>query len=193
MNDLYLIGGGGHCHSCIDVIEAEGKFKIKGIFDKEENIGKKILGYEVVATDKDLDKYVTDKNYFLVTVGQIKSAQLRVTLFDLLKTKKAQIATIVSPRAHISKHSTFGEGSIAMHDVLVNANAQIGMNVILNSKCLIEHDAQIGDHCHISTAAVINGDCHIEKESFVGSNSVLKEGITVKSQSVIPAGSFYRG
>ena len=33
MKNLYLIGGGGHCKSCIDVIEQEKKYKIKGIFD----------------------------------------------------------------------------------------------------------------------------------------------------------------
>ena len=28
-----ILVGGGHCKSCIDVIEAEGRFIIKGIID----------------------------------------------------------------------------------------------------------------------------------------------------------------
>ena len=31
--EIILIGGGGHCKSCIDVIEAEGKYTIAGIPD----------------------------------------------------------------------------------------------------------------------------------------------------------------
>ena len=31
MNELLLVGGGGHCHACIDVIETEGKHRIAGI------------------------------------------------------------------------------------------------------------------------------------------------------------------
>jgi hypothetical protein len=31
MKSLLLIGGGGHCRTCIDVIETEGKYKIAGI------------------------------------------------------------------------------------------------------------------------------------------------------------------
>jgi hypothetical protein len=31
MRDLILIGGGGHCKSCIDVIELETKYAIAGI------------------------------------------------------------------------------------------------------------------------------------------------------------------
>ena len=32
--ELLLIGGGGHGRSCIDVIEAEGKYKIAGIIEQ---------------------------------------------------------------------------------------------------------------------------------------------------------------
>jgi len=31
MKSLLLIGGGGHCRSCIDFIEEEGKYQIAGI------------------------------------------------------------------------------------------------------------------------------------------------------------------
>ena len=33
--NIILIGGGGHCKSCIDVIEAEDKFEIAGIVDND--------------------------------------------------------------------------------------------------------------------------------------------------------------
>jgi hypothetical protein len=31
MDDIVLIGGGGHCKSVIDVIEQQGEYKIVGI------------------------------------------------------------------------------------------------------------------------------------------------------------------
>ena len=33
MKKIILIGAGGHCKSCIDVIEEEKKFEIVGIID----------------------------------------------------------------------------------------------------------------------------------------------------------------
>ena len=36
MKKIILIGGGGHCKSCIDVIEIEKKYKIEGIFEKKK-------------------------------------------------------------------------------------------------------------------------------------------------------------
>jgi hypothetical protein len=35
-NSIFLIGGGRHCKSCIDVIEQEGLFDIAGILDKAD-------------------------------------------------------------------------------------------------------------------------------------------------------------
>ena len=35
MKKIILIGGGGHCKSCIDVIESEKKYTIKGILEKK--------------------------------------------------------------------------------------------------------------------------------------------------------------
>ena len=43
---IILVGGGGHCKACIDVIEYEGNYKIAGIVDIPEKLHQKILGYE---------------------------------------------------------------------------------------------------------------------------------------------------
>ena len=50
--NLILLGGGGHCKSCIDVIESTSLFKIAGILDPKEPKGLKILGYEILGDDR---------------------------------------------------------------------------------------------------------------------------------------------
>ena len=37
MKEIILIGGGGHCLSCLDVINNQKIFKVKGIVDKQIN------------------------------------------------------------------------------------------------------------------------------------------------------------
>lgn len=49
---IILIGGGGHCKSCIDVIEQQGEYQIAGIVDMPKNLYQKVVGYEVIATDE---------------------------------------------------------------------------------------------------------------------------------------------
>ncbi|MFM6928204.1 MAG: NeuD/PglB/VioB family sugar acetyltransferase [Bdellovibrio sp.] len=192
MKKIYLIGAGGHCHSCIDVIETEKKYEIAGIFDVDSKVGQKVLGYPIIGTDEDIEKYIQPDHYFLITVGQIKSAGKRKALFEMLGNLKAQFAVVVSPRAWVSPHSEIGVGTIVMHDALINVKASVGVNCIINTKALIEHDAIIESHCHISTAAVVNGNCHVKEGSFIGSNSVLKEGALVEKLSVLGAGAFHR-
>jgi len=74
-----------------------------------------------------------------------------------------------------------------MHHALVNANAKIGKNCIINTKALIEHDCIVEDNCHISTASIINGGVVVKNDSFVGSNSTSKQSIEI--DGFIKAGS----
>lgn len=191
--NLILVGGGGHCKSCIDVIEKTGLYDIVGILDKQEKVGGKVLGYDIIGTDQKIKSLVEEGHEFLVTTGQIRSPHLRQALHESLSYYEAKIATIISPRAYVSKHSEVGVGSIIMHDALVNAGASIGENCIINTKALIEHDAIIGDHCHISTAAVINGGVEIRQGTFFGSNATSREYVKTSEQGFINAGSLFLG
>ena len=179
MEEILLIGGGGHCKSVIDVLEQEGKYAIAGIIDKKELIGQEVLGYKVLGCDDDLEELFLKYKYALVTVGQIKSNTLRVKLFTFLKKIGYELPVIVSPLAYVSKHAKVEEGTVVLHDALVNANATVGVNCIVNSKALIEHDATIEEHCHISTATVINGGVVVKANSFVGSNATTREYIVL--------------
>jgi len=188
--EILLIGGGGHCHSVIDVIEQENKYKIAGIVDKKELIGTKVLNYEVIACDDDLKELYKTYKYAIVTVGQIRSNSLRVKLFDLIKSLGYNIPTIISPLAYVSKYANVDQGTVIHHHALVNANANIGKNCIINTKALIEHDVRVEDNCHISTGAIINGGVVVKANVFYGSNATCKEMIEI--EGFIKAGSIVK-
>jgi sugar O-acyltransferase (sialic acid O-acetyltransferase NeuD family) len=189
MKELLLIGGGGHCKSVIDVIEQEGNFKIVGIIDKSEFIGTNILGYPVIGDDSSLKSFKNKYSYAFITIGQIKSPEPRIILFNLLIKLGYSLPSIFSPRAYISKHAFVGRGVVVMHDAIINASASIGDNCIINTKALIEHDSKVNEHCHISTNATINGGVLIESGSFIGSGATIRESIKIKKNSFIKAGS----
>jgi len=187
--EIILVGGGGHCKSCIDVIEASGQYNIKGIIDLPGEFGKSILGYTVIGNDGDLPKLAKDGYNFLITLGHMGNPKRRQELFDIIKTNKGCLPVIKSPLAHISKYTKIGDGTIIMHNCIVNADTKIGENCILNNKALIEHDVTIGSNCHISTDANINGNCTIGENVFIGSGATLKNGIFIVDNSVIGLGS----
>lgn len=186
---IILIGGGGHCKAVIDVLEMSDDFAIAGIIDKEAKVGDKVLGYDIIASDQHIEQVAADFSCFLVTVGQIQSSATRERLYQKVKELGGDLAIVVSSLAHVSDYAQLGEGTVVMHQALVNAGAVVGCNTIINSKALIEHDAWIGDHCHIATGAIVNGDCQIGHHTFIGSHVTIIQGITIGEHIVVGAGS----
>ncbi len=190
---LLLIGGGGHCKSCIDVIQAEGRFEIAGIVENRgyqvSGIGYQVLGYEVIGTDDDLPELIKEYKNALITVGQIQHPDIRIKLFNLIKGLGGKFPVIISPNAYVSRNAIIGEGTIVMHHAVVNTEAVVGMNCILNTGALIEHEATVGDHSHISTYAILNGQCKVGSRTFVGSRTVLSNNTDVADDTLISAGS----
>jgi sugar O-acyltransferase (sialic acid O-acetyltransferase NeuD family) len=190
---IVLIGGGGNCHSVIDVIELEKKYEIIGIIDDNENlIGQEILGYKVIGNRTILAELFQSCKNVVVTIGFIspENNNTRKEFFNQLKKIGFSLPKIISPLAYISKHAFVDEGTIIMHHALVNSNAKIGKNCIINTKALVEHDVVVGDNCHISTGAILNGNVVVKNNTFFGSNAVSKQGIEV--DEFVKAGSLVK-
>jgi sugar O-acyltransferase (sialic acid O-acetyltransferase NeuD family) len=192
MKNLVLIGGGGHCKSCIDVIEAQNEYKITGILDSKEKVGQIVSGYEIIGTDDDIEKYIAQDCSFLITIGQIKTPDVRIKLFNKIKSLNGKLATIISPFAYVSKTAHVQEGTIIMHHALLNRDSKIGKNCIINSKALIEHDCIIEDNCHIAVGAILAGGAKVEKNSFIGANSTIVQYTNIEQNSFIKAGELVK-
>ena len=190
MKPLVLLGGGGHCKAVIEVAESAG-YKILGVLDMPEDVGKEILSTRVIGTDDDIPQYV-DKAEFVITVGFIKSPATRIKLYNRIKEVGGKLAIIIAPTAYVSKYATIGEGTVVMHNAFVNAGAKVGNNVIRNTFTNIEHDAVIGNHCHISTGTMVNGECKVGERCFIGSQSVLANCIAIGDDIIVGAGSLVR-
>lgn len=189
-NKIVLIGGGGHCLSCIDVIESHNKFKIIGIIEKHSELKiKEKYGYPIIGTDKDLHKIFNLCNNALIAFGFIKNVKERIQLYNQIRKLQFKTPSFVSPYSYFSKRAKISDGSIIMHGCTINAGVKIKRNCIINSSTLIEHESIIGSNCHISTGVKINGNCLVGDGTFIGSGSVIFEGLDIKPYSVIPAGS----
>ena len=194
---LILVGGGGHCKSVIEIAEKVG-YTILGILDLPNNLGEKILGHEIIGIDDEMVDFVA-RAKFLVTVGHMKNASLRISLHEKITAVEGKLATIVAHTSQVSRYAQIGDGSVIMHCAIVNAGASIGRGCIINTLANIEHDVIIGDYCHVSTGAMINGDCSIGRDTFIGSQAVLVNGIHICEGAVVAAGAvvknsiFHRG
>ena len=192
MTPLLLIGGGGHCRSCIDVIEPAEAYENVGVVEGAGSPAAPVLGYPVVGIDDQLGELLTKWTTALITVGQITSPATRIRLYEFARSAGASFPVIVSTNAYVSKHAEIRAGTIVMHSATVNAGARIDVNCIVNNHALVEHDAVVGSHSHISTGARVNGGVTIGEGSFIGSGAIINQGVTVGAGCIVGSGSIIR-
>lgn len=186
---LILIGGGGHCKSVLEVIRTSGKWHVAGILDRKELVGTNLLDQKFIGTDEDLDALVAAGHHFLITIGQIKSAQPRQRIYDALLTRGAPLATVIADERTVSAYATIGAGTVIHHRVSVNADVIIGQNCIINTGANVEHDCSVGNHTHISTGVLLNGNVVVGDACMLGSGSIVSHGVKITENTVVGAGA----
>ncbi len=189
MQELIIIGAGGHAKSVIDILESMNEYKILGLVDNAFELGSEVLGYKVIGNDLDLEKLKSLSKFAFIAIGQIKNPFPRFETYQKLKKLDFDLPTVISPSSIISDKSEIGDGTIVMNGAIINAGAKVGSNCIINSGAIIEHDASIGDNTHISTNSVINGSASVGNNSFVGSGSIIRNNISIGNECIISMGS----
>lgn len=188
MEDIVLVGFGGHAKSVIDAIECGGQYRIVGFTEMQE-CGE-YHGYDCLGTDDNLDKIYQDgvKSAF-VCIGYMGTGQIRDSLYSRLKDIGFSLPVISDSSAVISEHSVIGEGTFVGKSAVVNADARIGKMTIINTASVVEHEVSVGDFSHVAVGTILCGGVQVGAHCLVGANSTVIQGIKIGSCSVIGAGS----
>ena len=185
---LLLIGGGGHCRSCIDVIRLTDQYEIVGIIDVKDKVGQQLDGVNIIGTDDDLTKFLPEIDEVLITVGKLGRSEKRKRLYSHAQRLGGKFATVISPRSHVSSTANVSPGSIIMHDVCIDPGVKVAENCIINTKALLVHDSMVGAHTHVSTRATINGVVEVGSNVFIGSHAVIFNHCHIGDNAVVGGG-----
>lgn len=189
MEDIVIIGYGGHAKSVADCIERSQKYRIVGYTDLCEQRS----DYEYLGTDDALD-IVFNKGVkkAVVGIGYLGKDNIRGTLYRKLKNIGFELPVIIDPSAIISQGVSIGEGTIVGKNVVINSGSVIGKMAIINTGAIIEHESVIGDYVHVAVGAVVCGQATVGEEAFVGANSTIIQCRNIAPKSIIPAGMVIR-
>ena len=193
MKNLLLIGAGGHAKSVIDLVNFIDYLDIVGIVGTQSERGGKVLGYEVIATDNELEILREKYQYAFISVGQIKTCSIRKKIAKKLINLRFEYPNIISPFSIISSFSDMGFGNFIGHGAILNSSSKIDNHCIINSNALVEHGVVVNSFSHISTGVILNGDVVIGEGSFIGSGSIIREGVNIPPNTIISAGSRIMG
>lgn len=185
MKEVILIGYSGHAYIVADVLESIG-FKIFGYLDKIPNTDNPLkLNYLGFEQDKGVLENLNGFTFF----PAIGDNEIRKKVIQLASEKKASFITAVSPRAYISPRAVIRSATLVCQGACINAFAQIGTGVIINTSSVVEHECIISDFVHIAPGAVLAGNVSVGENSFIGANSVIKQGVKIGRNATIGAGT----
>lgn len=182
---LAILGAGGHGKVVADTAEACG-WKEVVFFDDSWPQLTRCGVWPVLGDSACLRNTLSQFDGVVVAIGDNKT-RLRITLE--LQASGAKIATVVHPRANISRYAEIAAGSVIFAGVSVNAGAVVGQAAILNTGCNVDHDCRLGQGCHVSPGASLAGAVVLGDLCWVGIGASIRQCIHIGSAVVIGAGA----
>ncbi|WP_417857480.1 MULTISPECIES: acetyltransferase [Flavobacteriaceae] len=183
--EIVLVGYSGHGYV---VAEAAILCDLNLKYYSEVNkLNKNPYRLEYLGFEKDLSFIGwNDKYSFVLGLG---NNNLRLEIFNLIKSKGLEILNVVHKSASVSNDLNIGEGNFIARNASINPLVIIGDCCIINTGSVLEHECIIKTGAHIAPGVVLAGNVTIGENSFVGANSVIKEGVTIGNNVIIGAGS----
>lgn len=184
MKKLVILCAGGHGKVVADCAKCMGYSDIE--FLDDNRMGDAVLGFPVVGSTDEADRYDKATTDFFVAIG---NNRVRIDMLRKLVQSGCNITTIIHPKTVISEFAEIGEGTLVMPGAVINAGAKIGFGVIINTRVCVDHDCIIGDGVHISPGAILGGTARVGDGTWVCSGAVVSNNVTVGANSLIAAGS----
>ncbi|MGB6191234.1 MAG: NeuD/PglB/VioB family sugar acetyltransferase [Terracidiphilus sp.] len=191
MEEIVVIGGGGHARVVLSILGKLKRFNILGYTDLRDH--GPLLGHPFLGPDSGLAAIVTAHPALNVAigVGQVGLGDRRRDLWTRLAGAAPRLLfpAIVSPHAVVNEDVVLGDAAVVMDGVVVNCGVRIGRGAILNTHATIEHDVVLEEWVHIAPGATLSGGVTVGHDSMIGAGATVIEGIRIPPDTFIGAGS----
>lgn len=169
---IILIGYGEHARMIIDNVDQMKNIEIFGLIAANKvDIGKKIMGYEVVCTDEDIEALLQENpdisGYFL-GVGDMRVRLSLAAHYDHM----LRAVNIIHPAAIVSRYAQFGTGN------LLEAYTKIANGVILGSHCIVNSFTSVNHDQIIGNNVLLAGNVSMAGKS-IGDNTLIADGASI--------------
>lgn len=184
MIDIALIG---FDLDIIDLIETNSLYRIKGFIDKHDfSRDYSISGLKYLGKDEDWSEILKENTQLKLAIAMDVPA-VRKKVYEYYDHRL--IVSLESPRSHISKSASIGNGCIIQHSVNVMPYAKIGNGCSLNVNSTIHHESTLGDFSVLAPGSLVLGRATIGEQVYIGAGAIVKQNCTIGANSTIGAGA----
>lgn len=185
MRRLALLGAGGHGKVVADAAQCAGWAQVSFFDDAWPRLGHN-GPWEVIGTTDDLVRQLSRFDGVIVSIG---ACATRMERQRRLAGAGATLATVVHPRATVSRHASLGPGSVVMAGAVIQPGARLGGACIVNTGATVDHDCVLGESVHVGPGAHLAGNVHVGDASWIGIGAVVREGSAIGRDALVGAGA----
>ena len=178
---MLIYGASGHAKVIMDCLKSRGE-AIKSVFDDNPLI-KKFLGFKVVHSyDPDLFPGI----HLVIAIG---NNRIRKKIASLVLPSNPPPSALSHPSAILSENIKLGNGTVILHNAVVQTGTQIGNYVIINTGATVDHDCTLDGFVHVAPNATLCGGITVGEGTLIGAGSVVIPNIKIGKWCVIGAGA----
>jgi sugar O-acyltransferase (sialic acid O-acetyltransferase NeuD family) len=187
---LVMLGAGGHAKVLLSLAQASG-LNVYGVCDPElaQQGSGHWRGIQVLGGDEMLDALDPESVGLINGIGQLVGSTGRRKVFERFKAKGFRFPILVHPAAWVDVSAVLNEGVQVMAGAVIQADATVGTNSIINTGASLDHDCCLGSHVHVAPGATLCGSVHVQDRAFVASGATVIQGLTIGEDAVVGAGT----
>jgi sugar O-acyltransferase (sialic acid O-acetyltransferase NeuD family) len=191
LRHLLIVGAGGFGREVLGYVEDDNPlFNVKGFLDSRTD-ALDATPRSVGIVGDPLTYLPQANDVFMAALGD---PQLRFKYTAVLRdVHNVDFATVVHPRANVSRHTQMRRGCIIAPQVGISVDCQIGEFTCVQEYTVIGHDAQIGNWCQINSHCTIAGGARIGHFVTIHPNSVITSRAVIGDGAIVGPGSVVIG
>lgn len=188
MNDLVIVGAGGHGKVVLDVVLAERRYRPVGFVDADPALTDAYVGgLPVVGSVNSLPRLRQQRvRHAIVAIGDNRT---RLRYASLLREQGFELANAVHPTASVSSTASVGDNVVVCPQAAVVCEARLGLAAIVNTGAVIDRECVIGDGAHVCPGAVLAGRVRVGRGAFVGIGAQVIQCRSIGRFAIVGAGA----
>lgn len=181
LGPLVVVGAGGHAKVVISTARAVGYTTIRVVDDNRSTWGSKVLGADV---GEGVGEALGNENATVVlAIGLNQTRVLRA------RDAKCQFAILVHPFTFVDSTARLGAGTVVFAGAIIQPDATLAQQVIVNTSASVDHDCRIGIGCHLAPGSRLAGNVVLDEGAFVGAGALVIPSIRVGAYATVGAGA----